>query len=121
VSAYHLALIADALRKPGPNHPAVLLADMLLPPSAVPTKPCGSNARTVYLPSRDETRGNRGVGRQAGAVDDSTVHEGGREDRCTLWLNWGLLGRWRCRHRKLQGPYSPLIRTKIYRTVNLLH
>jgi transcriptional regulator with XRE-family HTH domain len=39
VSAYHLALISEALRKPEPNHPAVLLADMLLPPSAVPTAP----------------------------------------------------------------------------------
>jgi DNA-binding XRE family transcriptional regulator len=37
--AFHLVLIADALRKPEPNHPAVLLADMLLPSTAAPTKP----------------------------------------------------------------------------------
>ena len=39
VSAYHLVLIADALRKSEPNHPAVLLADMLLPPADTPTAP----------------------------------------------------------------------------------
>ena len=39
VSVYHLVLIADALRKPEPNHPAVLLADMLLPPADTLTAP----------------------------------------------------------------------------------
>jgi DNA-binding transcriptional regulator YiaG len=36
VSAYHLVLIADVLSKSEPDHPAVLLAGMLLPPAIAP-------------------------------------------------------------------------------------